>query len=895
LSSHWDREWYLTFQSFRFHLVRLFDAVLEGLSTGSLAGPFVTDGQAILLEDYLEIRPEQRPLVEQLLRQGKLVAGPWYVMPDELIVSGEALIRNLEFGRRLVRSLGGKPSDAGFVCDVFGHNSQMPQILEGFGIGFAYLWRGANLVAQRNFRWRGADGTEILGYRFGRRGYCDFAARVRHIADGEFDFELEKAADDLEEYLREETEHSGIDPILVFDGGDHIFPDPRVDALITQFQHGLDPGIDLIHSSLDAYQAEALAHADGITPLLEGELREPGVYPEDVDQQDVIPGVLSSRVWIKQANAECQAALCCRAEPLSALAAFLTGRQTGDAGFLDTAWRWLLQNHPHDSICGCSIDAVHEGMRYRFAQSREIADSVAQARMSEISALAAGGREAGELRIAVFNPLPYPFNQTAELTLDFPADWPTATDWFSPEALPAFRIFDAQGREIPHQVLSCTPNRTRFSRSDVGFPKPRKVSAVRVSLPVAVPPLGYTTLTARTVKDSRAPRFSVESPLKAQENRIANESLRVEVAPDGSLTLTDLETNSVYRHLLTFEDRADIGNGYNFRAPAADQIVYSSVGPADVSLVHAGPHLASLLVRQRLRVPARFDFETMQRSTQMEELTLESRIDLRPGQKFVEVETALDNTAADHRLRLLFPSGAASAQSYFTDTPFDVVERPILPPENAAGTREPDPLTRPQQSWCAVWDGQRGLAVVAPGLMEVAVEAALDRPIALTLFRSTRRTVFSDGEPGGLLLGPLQFKFVLYPLARGVDRTDLSRLGQRILTGLPSVQPPPGAPHRDPGQTALPPTLEFLRVDGGVVVTSTRQTGQGFEVRFFNPTSEPATATITLAGGVPGFQGFETAEPVDFEHRPVGQQCRLQDRAFSIEAGPKKIVTVRFS
>ncbi len=183
ISSHWDREWYLTFQNFRYHLVQLFDKVLEALTKGELLGPFVTDGQAIVLEDYLEVRPEKREIVRQFLRQGKLVSGPWYVMPDEFLVSGEALIRNLEFGRQLVRSLGGEPSNAGFVCDIFGHNSQLPQILNGFGIRFAYLWRGVNIIERRNFRWRGADGTEIIGYRFGPKGYCDFAIKVRHVAN----------------------------------------------------------------------------------------------------------------------------------------------------------------------------------------------------------------------------------------------------------------------------------------------------------------------------------------------------------------------------------------------------------------------------------------------------------------------------------------------------------------------------------------------------------------------------------------------------------------------------------------------------------------------------------------------------------------------------------------
>lgn len=129
LSTHWDREWHHTFQDFRYYLVKLFNDVLEGWENGSLKGPFQTDGQAIILEDYLEIHPEKRPLIEKHVKAGRLVVGPWFVMPDEFTISGESIIRNLRLGREVAREFGGEPSSAGFMCDIFGHISQMPQIL----------------------------------------------------------------------------------------------------------------------------------------------------------------------------------------------------------------------------------------------------------------------------------------------------------------------------------------------------------------------------------------------------------------------------------------------------------------------------------------------------------------------------------------------------------------------------------------------------------------------------------------------------------------------------------------------------------------------------------------------------------------------------------------------
>src|SRR5690606_15964352 len=124
------------------------------------------------------IRPEARERVARHLRAGNLVAGPWHVLPDEFLVSGESLVRNIRRGRQVVRSLGGQPSNAGFACDLFGHVSQLPQIFAGFGVEAALVWRGIN-QPEAFLVWEGADGAELFTYRFGRVGYCTFTDEAR--------------------------------------------------------------------------------------------------------------------------------------------------------------------------------------------------------------------------------------------------------------------------------------------------------------------------------------------------------------------------------------------------------------------------------------------------------------------------------------------------------------------------------------------------------------------------------------------------------------------------------------------------------------------------------------------------------------------------------------------
>ena len=887
LSTHWDREWYQSFQDYRYRLVQLLDRILSGMAEGRLKGPFQTDGQAIIVEDYLEVRPERRAEIEALAKAGRLVIGPWYVLPDEFIVSGESLIRNLRMGREVARAFGGKPSDAGFVCDIFGHNSQLPQLFAGFGIRAGFIWRGTNTYDARNVRWRGADGTELVCYRFGQIGYCTFAVKVRRANEPDRALDLEDIAAELVAHIEAEAGLTDVDSILLFDGCDHQEWDQQVyEAVELVAQNSTD--FELVHTSLDAYAEELLAQADRVSATLEGEQREPGRYLGDDDQQWVIPGVLSSRVWIKQANAYCQALLCHWAEPMSAFAHAALGREYPQ-GFLNVAWKWLIQNHPHDSICGCSIDAVHEDMKFRFSQCEQLAERLTIEATKKFAASVAGEVAEGELRVAVFNPLPHAIDETAELTLHIPRDWPTFNEFFGFEPKPAFRIYDAAGQELAYQRLGQEMNRIKMRLFDASFPESYHTNDVRVSLRLQVPPMGYTTLTVRKGEQHVPTRHPDVPGLATSERSMENEHLAVTIEPNGALTVIDKRSGAIYARLLTFEDVADIGDGWYHGVAVNDQAYTSTGSRAEVALVHNGPMLTTFRVRVHMAVPADFKFDRMARAEEMADLVIDSRVSLRPGVDRVEVETTVHNNAKDHRLRVLFPSGA-HAESYLADSVFDVIERPIALAADNHLFRELEVETKPQQTWTAVSDGTRGLAVVSTGLMESAVRDLPERPIALTLLRATRRTVMTDGEPEGQLQGPITFRYWVVPLAGEPDRVRLSRLGQSLAAGLRAAQlePKDAAIHR--GEVALPPTASFLDVEGPAVLTSARQVGDGLEARLFNPTYVPAVATLRVAGGY-----FKQAQPVDFESNPAGAIKALDGEMLAVELAPKQILTLRLT
>ncbi len=903
VSTHWDREWREAFQDIRYAMVRLLDRAIAAMADGRMQGPFHTDGQTILLEDYLEIRPGLREKVENLARTGKLQVGPWYTMPDEFTVSGESLIRNLRFGREMARAWGAKPSNAGYVPDMFGHTSQLPQIFAGCGITGAFIWRGIDNIEKRNFIWRGADGTELPCHKFGAQGYGTYGHQVgrRHEYDSNAADEPGVFRARLEKYLDQEAAATEIDPILLLEGGDHQEWNPRQSDLIFSILRD-HPRFTAVHTGMDDHLRALVSQRDRITTVLEGELRTPGrpypaegADPFDACGQWVIPGVLASRVRLKQANSQCQTLLCHWAEPFSAFAHAALGLEHPQ-GFLNLAWKYLLQNHAHDSIDGCSIDQVHKDMMHRFDQCRVIAERLCTEATSRIAASVAGDLGERELRVSVFNPLPRDFKGVAEIVLELPTHWLAFNEFIGFEAKPAFRIFAAEGAEVPYQRLGQAMNRSRQRVRETKWPEGVMSNNIKVALHLTVPAAGYTTLTVRGTKHFTNTRHPEVPGLATSERSMANEHLEVQIESNGTLTLKDRQTGRAYTRLLTFEERADIGDGWYHGIASNDQIFVSTACRAEVALVHNGPMLTTFRIRTLMRVPEDFRFDTMTRSDRWVDLAVDNLISLRPGQDYLDIETRVDNVADDHRLRVLFPSGAKAA-TYLADAAFDVVERPIaLRPDNHE-YRELEVETKPQQSWTAVHDTEGGLAVVADGLLETAVQDVEERPIALTLFRGTRRTIFTNGEPDGQMRGPLSFHYCLVPLAGAPDRTLLCGLGQRISTGLRVVQLRKEDIEIYRGKNKLKATAGFLRIEGQAVVSSVRRTGSaasgGVEVRMFNPGAETISVKMdagALAG--PGKRGGE-AERVDFESRLIEKLGSATAGKLKVALKAKQIVTVR--
>ncbi|MGZ8513011.1 MAG: glycoside hydrolase family 38 N-terminal domain-containing protein, partial [Candidatus Limnocylindria bacterium] len=279
--THWDREWYRPFQSFRMQLVDLVDRVLDMLEAEP-AFAFTLDGQLATVDDYLEIRPEQEERLRRHAQSGRLALGPWQILMDEFLVSGETLVRNLEMGWARSEAFGG-PMRIGYLPDMFGHVAQMPQILRRAGIEDAVVWRGVPSVIDRHaFRWEAPDGSWVRA-EYLPAGYGN-AAGLFAVPAG-----VPAAAERFMEWARP---WFGSDPVLAMYGTDHAAPVPELAGLVSRLNE-VQQASSMEISTLATYVGSAPPLAAD-APRWRGEMRSGA-------RANVLMGVASARIDIKQA------------------------------------------------------------------------------------------------------------------------------------------------------------------------------------------------------------------------------------------------------------------------------------------------------------------------------------------------------------------------------------------------------------------------------------------------------------------------------------------------------------------------------------------------------------------------------------------------------------------
>jgi alpha-mannosidase len=937
--THWDREWYRTFQQFRYQLVQLMDQVLDILRSDSDYRCFMLDGQTIVIEDYLEVRPEREADLREFTQAGRLLIGPWHVLPDEFLVSGEALVRNLQLGSKISARFGGR-MPIGYTPDPFGHISQLPQILRGVGIDTAVFRRG--LADEPTLLWWEApDGSRVFTVYL-RDGYDNAAC----------------LPDDPELFLRylkrlveSLASHTPVAHVLLMHGTDHMLPVPALPRLLEVARQAL-PDMRLHHGSLPAYVAAVRPKVPNSLPVVRGELY-------NAKRHHLVPGVWSTRMWIKQRNAAAQIALERYAEPLTAFAQVLGGLD--QRAQLWVAWRLLIENHPHDSICGCSIDQVHEEMRPRFDQSQQVADLVSQeslaylARQVDIQPLLEVTPEAAWPRadevdystawptgwtVAVYNPVSGPASAPVEVKV------PVLPPGYT------YRLFDAHGREVAWELIQqpeaefsqwvvpdaempallaeladCTVRRRAVQRSmflrrgeeaelwlewgerDIAG-HDRLVNRLKEALgkhPVRqcqvrawaggqaclrfqtsdAPGLGVGLYLIRPWPGR--PKPETDTPLA--ETEIENEFFRLTAEADGTLTLLDKRVGRRFPGLNRFVDEGDRGDEYNLCPPARDQIVAAPAESPVVTAFDAGLRGQYLEVRQVYRLPVRLSPDRQARSSETASVPIVSRAWLRPGMPRVDFETTVDNTAEDHRLRVFFPTSLAAAHT-LAENAFDLVARDFDRSTDTTDWIEQPVATQPQHTFILTEERGQGFLLANRGLPEV--EAIRDEAgrvtFALTLLRCVGWLSRDDfpcrsgqagpqmATPGAQMLGRWSFHYAVVPYAERWAAVAQAH----------SFTAPPLAVCVPAEIGPLSLARPWLAVEpAGFLITAIKpvEHGAGVIVRGYNATEEPLEVALRTALPI------SSARQVNLLEEPQATLHIEQGQVY-LSVGPRQIISV---
>lgn len=829
--THWDREWYHPAERFRQRLVALVDELLDDPPPAGRS--FLLDGQAVILEDYLEVRPERASELATLLREGRIEAGPWYVLADELIPGGEALVRNLLSGRRALRALRADSPPVLYCPDSFGHPASLPELAAGFGKQVIVLWRGfggsrwprTNLV-----RWRSPSGTDALLYHLTRSGY---------ELGSSLPTERDAVRERWERIRSEFAEREAVGPELLLNGADHHARQANLDDALALLATASPP--DAIHAgSLADFATKVHEASSGRVPEVRGELRDSYGYTW------TLQGTLASRAPQKRRYVVHERELLRDVEPWVALAAFHGAASRRH--LMRAAWKPLLLCQPHDTLCGCSIDQVARAMDARLDSVAAQAEGL---REDAIFDLVGHDRDLARIQSHSWQPCVLVRNRAprtrsgvavAEVSVklrDVPVG-PGSASGGGDEHAATLPFADAAVVHERTEALRAYPDNDAVLKFPVAFWVENVPGCGIASIPLA----------------DAAPTLLPPEPdrVRVDGRRMSNGRLTLRWTVRGRITLEDDATGRTIEDLVGWDSSWDRGDLYT------PSIGKPKLRPRllDTQLLHEGPVVAAL--EQHWRLGAR-----------EEHVDLRLRFVLDAGASFLRFGVLGDNAARDHRLRLVVNTDVSRGKT-FADAAFACVERsPVRVSAREARAERPVP-TAPLHRYVSVFGAKRGATLFADGCTEYETH---DGTIRVTLVRSVGELSRNDlperpghagwpaPTPEAQCIGPFQAEFglllhgprtppVVVEIERTADDVLFPLTGETLRSALRVPAPIDGVELRgaglgfsalkepEEGEGLVLRCVNFLDqpVDGEWRLNGTRRLGEALKARLDEATME---------------------------------------------------------
>lgn len=738
--THWDREWYFSVEDSNVLLAYNLDNILKVLEEKKNYY-YLLDGQVSIIEDYLLIKPENKDRITALVKEGRLLIGPWYTQTDELTVGGESIIRNLLYGIEYAKEFGGHV-DIGYLPDSFGQSAQMPHIFRGFGIDDVVLWRGVSDLDTNNteFNWESLSGDKVfvLQLRFGysvgqnlKADELDVKARLLSIINK------------LKGYAT--TEH-----IALPNGGDQVPIQKDLDEIIKYIEE-LDGEntyeISSYHKIIKDLKSEKVDFA-----TLRGEFTKP-------KNMRVHKSIFSNRYDIKKINSDGENRLGNIIEPIASL-----GHNFGfsyEKGLIDRAWKLLLENQAHDSQCGCNTDTTNEDIMVRGKKAREISDGLLNIMLKKLARSIESNVDGSKLLI--FNTLPYVKNGLVKSRIT------TSSKSFS--------IMDGE-INVPYILEKVE----KFSGGIYNYVSPEGeksgklpdyfVSDIYIKAK-DIPAMGYKTL--YIVEEEN----NVEIMGESKSNFIENNFFKISIEEDGRVKLLNKLTGEEFKDALIFEDGGNDGDEYNYSPPTKDNVFIFNVEEFERK-ISKGDGIEKLELNGALNIPK--DLISRREGLVNEKLNVNVSISLEEDSPLVKLKVNVKNNVLNHRLRMLFKTGIKSDYSY-ADNQFGTVKRNIILKDqiedhkNKAWKEVPINV-EPMISWVELNNESKGYGVITNGIKEYQIIGKDNDIIAITLLSTVGvlgqdDLVLRPGRASGInntivytpnaqLIGEYDFELALY-------------------------------------------------------------------------------------------------------------------------------------
>ena len=925
-NTHWDREWLYDFQETRMFLVEFMDKLLDIFEKYPEYKTYLLDAQIIPIEDYLEIRPEKKDEIIKRIQEGRLQVGPWYTLPEEHLVNGESLVRNLLVGHRLTEKYG-KAMKVGYSPFSYGQASQMPQIYMGFDIDTILFYHGVNSgEVPAEFIFEGADGTQIFASRMGSNARYNFfftvfrpavygkeilerdykwnekglpfhmAANGKHIGhhillDPVKKLDPEAVKNAMKELKEIELEHSTTNNIACMQGMDSTQPDEyEMKTMQEAAKHLTDD--EIFHSSLPEF-IDALKESvdwDNLT-VLKGERRTPRQLGT---RKHLYGDVTSTRTNMKRQNTLAEQALQRKAEPFSAIA-FMLGQEYPKA-YLDLAWKYLLQSHPHDSISGTGLDQIEKDVMHRLDQCLNISNGIINRSLQAIQLrIDNSDLKENEIALTVYNSTPYFRSEVVTAVFDIPLV----------NGFKNYTIVDA----ATHKKISFQES-ARYEHPAIV----RHLGDATMEMPSLrvhahlyldnVPALGYKSLVIKPTEDFL---WDYES-LVTDQNKMENEFISVTINSNGTIDITDKATNYIAKGLHYFADNGEVGHAWRHIPPANDRVITTLDSNPNIELIQDGPELARYAITYTLQIPIKkdegkgdyvrrldADGDDAGRSVETRAMSIRSEFTLTKSSKGVSVKTTFFNNCEDHRLRVMFPTYIDSKYSY-AEEPFDVIEREIDRDDSSPWANTWNP-THPHQRFVDVSDDKVGLAIINDGLREYEVTDNKSRTIGITLLRAFEVSLATvawkwERHPqmkGSQSLDAHEFNYFIFPHKGEWDEGEVMHQAECLNVPIDIAQ---AGPHVG----SLPKIFSFVELQGRGLMLSSLKKAEDSEdvvVRIYNPTKREIHGNLKLFKEPFEVNLLNLNEENLSEENSKGVELQLNKNNISFEVKSKKIITIK--